>query len=628
MSSDTGGTKTGGMGNPGAGRMSWAERLGTSLPAGLEKNILEIVLEKDDKGPFVVSESDCARVMRKIGIDQRPGVHVDSIQICPNGRGVILITMNKDIKLENFCSYGSFEVTSSGIRSSLIKPAGKREVVLTMKGIHPNTRDSVVMEYLSRFGKLSSSKVVYGMYNDGPLKGFKNGDRSYKMELKPGDNIGSFHVIETQKVTVRYNGQLQTCGRCHRTPKQCRGGGIAKRCQAEGGIKVDFMDYILNLWREIGYSPKQAELSQDMNTDEEVEPVEVETVEEFTPVKIPAVQSEYFSGVRISRFPKGLDDGDIIAMICRCGLEENKKDNIVIKAGGNVTVKNISTEESNALIDAIHGKRFFERKMFCNGIVPLTPDKQVPPSPAANSPVAAAVIRTEVPASPTAPSPSSPRATTANTSVAAAETCTAAPPSSPTSTSSSSPRNDTESSVTYAVSEGGKAASLSATLRNTSAAAPRSPASGITPGRPSVSRSVTAADNPLASWRSADPNLFSDFEANYNLARRHSISLINRTPPHQSLAAEIMGTCNSTSRERSRLLVNEITECLSDFNSCISDFSSDKSSDENDDKVKEVEKNNSVNDKKKAKRNKRKNSLTPNKDFFLKKQNTEPATSC
>ena len=119
MSSDTGGTNIEGMGNPWAGGKSWAERLGSSLPSGLEKNILEIVLEKDDKGPFVVTQSDCARVMRKIGIDQRPGVHVDCIQICPNGRGVILITMNKDIQLERFCRYGSFESTSSGIYKTL-----------------------------------------------------------------------------------------------------------------------------------------------------------------------------------------------------------------------------------------------------------------------------------------------------------------------------------------------------------------------------------------------------------------------------------------------------------------------------------------------------------------------------
>ena len=100
MSVDTGGLNGPGGGAQGGGGRSWAELLGSSLPSGLEKNILEIVLEKDVKGPFIVSDVDCARVMRKLGIDQRPGVHVESVQICPNGRGVIFITMKKDIDLQ------------------------------------------------------------------------------------------------------------------------------------------------------------------------------------------------------------------------------------------------------------------------------------------------------------------------------------------------------------------------------------------------------------------------------------------------------------------------------------------------------------------------------------------------
>ena len=59
-------------------RASWAEMLGSTLPSGWNKNILEIVLEKDQRGAFLVSDGDCARMMSKLGIDQRPGVHVES----------------------------------------------------------------------------------------------------------------------------------------------------------------------------------------------------------------------------------------------------------------------------------------------------------------------------------------------------------------------------------------------------------------------------------------------------------------------------------------------------------------------------------------------------------------------
>ena len=169
-----------GTGRPGR---SWAELLGSSLPTSLNKNVLEVILEKDDRGAFVVSEDECAGMMRRIGLDQRPGVHVEAAQICPNGRGVILITLKDDIKIENFCRYDVFQVTKSGIRSSLVKPAGKREVVVSMKGIHPNSRDNVVLDYLAKFGRIVTTKVVHGMLNDGPLKGLKNGDRSYKMEI-------------------------------------------------------------------------------------------------------------------------------------------------------------------------------------------------------------------------------------------------------------------------------------------------------------------------------------------------------------------------------------------------------------------------------------------------------------
>ena len=83
----------------GAVKKSWAEMLGSNLPATMNKNILEIVLEKDERGSFIVGEGDCAKVMGKLGIDPRPGVHVEGVQICPNGRGVILVTLKDGIPM-------------------------------------------------------------------------------------------------------------------------------------------------------------------------------------------------------------------------------------------------------------------------------------------------------------------------------------------------------------------------------------------------------------------------------------------------------------------------------------------------------------------------------------------------
>ena len=361
MSADTGGG--------GKARRSWAEHLGSTLPPGLEQNILEVLLDKEKRGPFVVTEHECVRMMTKLGIDPRPGGHVQGVQICPSGRGIIYITMQKNIDLNQFCRFEAFEITSSGIRSIMVKPS---DVVVTLRGLHPNTRDTVVMNYLGKFGRIITTKVVHEVYSTGPLVGLKNGNRSYKMEIQPGDNIGSFHVIEGQKVSVRYPGQLQTCGRCHNVPSQCRGSGIAKVCEAKGGIRVEFTDYIKELWRKIGYSPREDELDNQLN--DEIENT-TKVGEAFTPVKIPSEDSDKYAGVVITQFPRGMDNGEVLEFLCRCSLPDEKKEEVIIKDNGKVTIKNLTSEESSHLIEAIHGKVHFDRRMFCNGFIPLTPTK-------------------------------------------------------------------------------------------------------------------------------------------------------------------------------------------------------------------------------------------------------------
>ena len=93
---------TGGAASEGGRGRSYAALLSSNLPSTWNKNVLEIVLEKDARGSFNVSEVDCARVLRKLGLDPRPGVHVESVQICPNGRGVLLITLKKEVTIEMF----------------------------------------------------------------------------------------------------------------------------------------------------------------------------------------------------------------------------------------------------------------------------------------------------------------------------------------------------------------------------------------------------------------------------------------------------------------------------------------------------------------------------------------------
>ena len=92
---------------------SWAEVLSRSLPTSWNKNILEVILEKDSSGSFTVDDSDCSTVLKKIGLDPRPGVHAEGIQICPGGRGIILITLKEGVAADQFCGHDVWEVALS-----------------------------------------------------------------------------------------------------------------------------------------------------------------------------------------------------------------------------------------------------------------------------------------------------------------------------------------------------------------------------------------------------------------------------------------------------------------------------------------------------------------------------------
>ena len=373
----------------GGDKRTWAEMLGSSMTSGLNKNVLEIVLDKDQRGSFNVSDHDCARVMRKIGLDARPGVHAEAVQICPNGRGVILITLKPEVPIANFCRQDIFEVTATGIRAIHVKPAGKREAVVTIRGLHPNTRDDVVLTYLNKFAKSVTNRVIHGVYTEGPLRGLKNGDRSYKLEIKPNENIGSYHLIDGQKVTVRYPGQQQTCARCHETAKNCKGAAIARKCETNGGLKIEFPDYIMNLWSKIGYDPCEVELAAVYDDHGDGEHVMEQAGGIFTPVKQGALSGN-FAGVRIRQFPKDTDHGEITEFLVGSGLPETKKDHIIIKINGTVIIDNLEHEICEALIETLHSKNHFGRKLYCDGIIKLTPEKSKAPavvtSPPASQP--------------------------------------------------------------------------------------------------------------------------------------------------------------------------------------------------------------------------------------------------
>ena len=124
-------------------------------------------------------------------------------------------------------------------------------------------------------------------------------------------------------------------------------------------------------------------------------------------------------------------------------------------------------------------------------------------------------------------------------------------------------------------------------------------------------------------------SILGDIVSTCQLVRRHSMSIIDRSPPTNSLAAELLASSNLTRISRKNIMsdIADIQGSLSEFNSCIesSEESSSTSENEVDKNLKNenIVKHVTMNDKKRQKKRKRKSASTPGKEDFLKKQNIQ-----
>jgi hypothetical protein len=230
-----------------------------------------------------------------------------------------------------------------------------------------------------------------------------------------------------------------------------------------------------------------------------------------------------------------------------------------------VIVDKMMSHECAALIEAIHNKINFGRRLYCNGIIPRSPDKTEQPddTPASSS----AGLSTVTPAT--------------STSVS----LTDGPSMSPQTTT--------------------------ATLAKTTTTTSLSKTPVMVPTLPSLVSPMSP--NTFSQQYSETPDLLHLELSNDHLVRRNSLSL--RSPPPGSLADEILNhdTANSDQHyaQAKSILTNlkEMSERYSDFGSCYSSSSGDEAADG----FKTYSK------KKKGKKHKL--SISPGREYFLKKPN-------
>ena len=427
----------------------------------------------------------------------------------------------------------------------------------------------------------------------------------YKLEIKPNSYLGTYHVIDGQRVTARYSGQQQTCARCFGSPQSCPGKGMAKRCEQEGGLKMEFNLYIQQLWNKIGYVPAEVELSPDINSEHAIQ-----EADQFTPAKTSEQDLTRFTGVRISTFPKEADNGQIVEFLIKSGLSESHKDNISVKYNGSVLIDNLPNQECQALISAIHTKHGFGRKLYCNGVVPLTPDKPDNPVIAATSP--APCTSTSCSATPQ-PSPTIPTTCTGDSHKTQSH-CTSSTSSS-SCLSSLGPSNLSPEPL-HPLAQDHQGDNVAGRVNISTETITTSVCMPVTSVEPGPVSPMTP--NTFTQQYSETPDIPHLHLSNQELVRRNSMCL--RSPPAGSLADEILSSDPKSRYAKAKSILSNLKDMAdrySDFASCDSSLGgTDTEAADVDTEVGFLYQG------RKKKSRKHKLSPSPNRDFFLKKPNT------
>jgi hypothetical protein len=231
-----------------------------------KKNILEVRLEKQQGSSFNLSMEETESLLTRLKIDQS---HFIGVSACPEGRPVVYITLHPTVDIRRFLYRNESYVVEEGVSTTTIRQEGNKDKVIKISGLHPNTKDQAVVKYLSAHGKVSTTdKVIYHVFPGEPgsslCAGKLNGNRSYVVELKVP--MGSYHIIDGEKVSVRYSGQEWSCAKCHQFKRDCPGAAVASDCTAERTL---LSAYMVEHWDKIGYKP-------DSDLMNEVDQVELE----------------------------------------------------------------------------------------------------------------------------------------------------------------------------------------------------------------------------------------------------------------------------------------------------------------------------------------------------------------
>ena len=374
---------------------SYANKLKTNIrfDQRLKRNVLEIHIEKSDKFAQVdLSGDTMVRVLKSIGMNLN--TELEGSFVVYGNTPVIIALCREGVNLEKFCLTESIAITKN-MSTGIIRPAGKRDVMVTVCGLHWNTPDSLVQEYIQKFGgKLITSGVLYVKYKQGALTGKFNGERQYQVDFTgTTKKMGTFHYLDGMRLKIFYRGNENTCGRCHQGRNKCPGQAVAKACQENKGDKVLLSDHMRKLWAEIGFNPTSFELEDDQDEEEtntekhDTKQGDREVIaEKIAPAKATITEEniEKITGPKLNNVPREKTEEEIVEF-----LEKHTKldkDNLKIQmtdsGRDNSTVRVISGIDISDVLDAVakidfkeSKEKFWDRPIYAIAIRDLTPTK-------------------------------------------------------------------------------------------------------------------------------------------------------------------------------------------------------------------------------------------------------------
>ena len=136
-------------GGPGSGGPTYSSITSINTSVRDTKNILEVRLEKQESSTFNLSMEDTENLLKRLNIDSS---HLVGVSACPEGRPVVFITLHPDVDITRFLYRNESYVVKEGVRTTTIRQEGKKDKVIRITGLHPNTKDQAVIKYLSAHG--------------------------------------------------------------------------------------------------------------------------------------------------------------------------------------------------------------------------------------------------------------------------------------------------------------------------------------------------------------------------------------------------------------------------------------------------------------------------------------------